>query len=165
MGFSHRNMQLTIDTTLKTYKKDGILYVCGNGGSAEQSNHFVGELVPIGYRAVSLACNTATLTAIANDFGYENIFSHQLRTMGRNGDILYALSTSGNSKNVLKAVEEAKRLGIATVGLTSKSGGSLIGMVDIKLDSPTDDTQECQRYHLDYIHEIYQFLKSIKEGR
>jgi D-sedoheptulose 7-phosphate isomerase len=96
------------------FKRGGKLLVCGNGGSSAETDHFVSEFVTHGFPAISL-CNVATITAIANDYDFSEIFSRQVRVLGKKGDILIGLSTSGKSKNILKAYKEAKRMGIEVI--------------------------------------------------
>ena len=127
---------------------------CGNGGSAADAQHLAAELMgrylkdrsPLA--AVALTVDTSALTAIANDYGYEDVFSRQLRGLGRRGDLLVALSSSGNSANVLRAVEAARALGIVTIGMTGRSGGQLRGACDIAICVPADETNHIQEMHI-----------------
>jgi D-sedoheptulose 7-phosphate isomerase len=111
----------------------------GNGGSAADAQHIAAEFVGRfrterkALAAIALTTDTSALTAIANDFGYDQVFSRQVRALGARGDVAIAISTSGRSPNVLKAVEACRELGVKTVGLTGGDGGSLAGMVDVSL--------------------------------
>jgi D-sedoheptulose 7-phosphate isomerase len=124
--------------------------LCGNGGSAADATHLCAELVgrflldrdPL--PALSLCENTSSLTAIGNDYAYEEVFARQVRGLGQPGDVLVALSTSGGSPNVLAAVEAAAVLGLRTVGMTGRDGGRLAERVDVCLRVPSDDTARVQ---------------------
>ena len=117
----------------------GKVLLFGNGGSAADAQHIAAELVGRfsrqrdGLPAIALTTDTSALTAIANDFGYEEVFSRQVRALGRAGDVAIALSTSGRSPSVLRAVEACKAIGIRTIGLTGGNGGLLAGVVDVAL--------------------------------
>lgn len=125
----------------------------GNGGSAAQAQHWAAELVNRfeadrpGLAAIALTTDASALTAIGNDHGYALTFSRQLEALGRRGDVLVALSTSGRSANVLRAVEAAARLGVVTVGFTGRSGGDLLGRCDHLIRVPSDRTPSIQEGH------------------
>ena len=131
----------------------GKVLLCGNGGSAADCQHVAGELVGRfllerkGLPAVALTTDASVLTAIANDYGYEDIFRRQVEGIGREGDILLAYSTSGNAANCVRAVEGAKAMGIRTVALTGRGGGALADAADIALRAPTDVTARVQECH------------------
>jgi D-sedoheptulose 7-phosphate isomerase len=135
---------------------------CGNGGSAADSQHLATELVVRlsaqnnrpALPAISLTTNSSILTACANDFGFDQIFSRQLEALGEKGDILFAISTSGNSENVVNAVMMAKKLGVITVGFLGCDGGKLAGMVDYPLTIPSADVQRIQEGHITLGHII-----------
>jgi D-sedoheptulose 7-phosphate isomerase len=136
----------------------GKLIAFGNGGSAADAQHLSAELVGR-YRsdrralaAIALTTDTSALTSIGNDLGFDHIFSRQLEAIGKPGDVVLAISTSGNSPNVLRAVGLAKTLGIATIGLTGRSGGRLCDCVDICLNVPSDSTPRIQEAHSLMIH-------------
>jgi len=141
------------------FENRGKLLFCGNGGAAAASCHAVDDFMVAVYKdhpmpTISLVDNMATLTATANDFGYETIFSRQVRALGRPGDILFAISTSGNSANVLQAVEMAQAIGLTVVGLTSKPGGLLGKAADVWLPSTTSHSQVTEEVHLVVLHMI-----------
>jgi D-sedoheptulose 7-phosphate isomerase len=136
------------------------LIVFGNGGSAADAQHVAAEFVGR-YRterralaAVALTTDSSSLTAIGNDFGFEEIFARQLEAIGKPRDVVLAISSSGNSPNVLRAVRLAKKLGIATIGLSGRSGGELRDCVDLCLGVPSDSTPRIQEAHSLMIHII-----------
>ncbi|MCR5215474.1 MAG: D-sedoheptulose 7-phosphate isomerase [Lachnospiraceae bacterium] len=154
----------TIETVanmvVEAYRQGHKILTCGNGGSACDAQHFVGELVGRykkerqGIAAISLCGNVANLTAIGNDYDYDRIFSNQVIALGQPGDVLFAISTSGNSKNCVKAVEEAKKRGILTVGLTGEKGGALKDLCDATIAVPSSNTPRIQEMHILTIHSI-----------
>jgi D-sedoheptulose 7-phosphate isomerase len=127
---------------------------CGNGGSAADAQHLAAELMGRYLRdrrplpALALTVDTSALTAIGNDYGYEQVFSRQLRGIGKAGDVLVGITTSGNSANVLRAAEAAREMGIAVVGMTGAGGGALAGLCDICLKVPSDRTNHIQEMHI-----------------
>jgi D-sedoheptulose 7-phosphate isomerase len=140
---------------------------CGNGGSAADSQHLAAELIGR-YRkeraplpALALTVDTSALTAIANDYSYADIFVRQLRGLGRSGDVLVALSTSGNSDNVLRAALAAKELGILTVGLTGRGGGKLRQAVDIPICVPAEAANHIQEMHIAIGHYICGYVEDV----
>ena len=126
----------------------------GNGGSSTDAQHMAGELLGRYLRersplpAVALADNAAAVTAIANDYGYDQVFSRQLQALAVPGDVAVAISTSGNSQSVIEAVTCARKLGLFTIGLTGASGGRLRGMVDALIAVPSDETPRIQECHI-----------------
>jgi len=144
----------------ETVARDGTIFFCGNGGSAADAQHMSTEYV-VRYmrkrralRSIALTTDTSILTAAANDFSFDEIFSRQLEALGRKGDLLMVHTTSGNSPNCLRAVETAKALGIATVALTAKDGGRIKGLADLCLVVPTERTDVAQEIHLAIQHGI-----------
>jgi D-sedoheptulose 7-phosphate isomerase len=139
----------------------GKILACGNGGSAADAQHFAAELVnrfeaerpPLA--AVALTTDTSTLTSIANDYDYVQVFEKQLRAIGRKGDVLLAISTSGNSPNVVAAIGAAHELGIGVVALTGRGGGKMaaaLGAADVNICVPHDRTARIQEVHLLALH-------------
>ena len=126
----------------------------GNGGSAADAQHLAGEFLGRFLRergplpAVALLDNTAAVTAIANDHGYEHVFSRQLQALAAPGDVAVAISTSGNSQNVIEAATCARKLGLFTIGLTGSTGGRLRGLVDVLIAVPSDETPRIQECHI-----------------
>jgi D-sedoheptulose 7-phosphate isomerase len=140
---------------------DGKILACGNGGSAADAQHFAAEMVGRFERerpelpAISLSTDTSILTAIANDYDYAQVFAKQVRALGASGDVLLAISTSGNSANVVAAVDVARERGMRIVGLTGKGGGrigELLRAEDVHLCVPHDVTARIQEVHLLTIH-------------
>jgi len=142
---------------LLSYRNGGKLLTFGNGGSSSDASNFANELTGRyrrnrpGLPAISLATNQGDLTAIANDFGFENIFERPLRALGRPGDVAVAISTSGNSKNALKAAAAARELGLTVIGLTGRSGGKLKALCDHCICVPSDSTARIQEAHITVI--------------
>ena len=134
---------------------------CGNGGSAGDAQHFSSEMLNRfemerpGLPAIALTTDTSTITSIANDYHYDRIFSRQIEALGQNGDILLAISTSGNSNNVIKAVAAAHSRGMSVIALSGKNGGALVDALtanDIELRVPSNATARIQETHLLIIH-------------
>lgn len=135
---------------------------CGNGGSAADSQHLAAELVVRltgesnrkALPGIALTTDTSILTAASNDFGFENLFSRQIEALGVKGDVLVVLSTSGNSLNLINAVETARNSGLYIIGLLGSGGGKLGSLVDIPLIVPSNDTQRIQEAHITIGHII-----------
>ncbi len=134
---------------------------CGNGGSAADAQHFSSELINRfetnrrGIAAIALTTDTSTLTSIANDIDYKSVFSRQIEALGRPGEILLAISTSGNSGNVNAAIQQAHRQGMQTIALSGKDGGrmaTLLGKDDVEIRAPSNSTARVQEIHLLVIH-------------
>ncbi|MCF8158726.1 MAG: phosphoheptose isomerase [Burkholderiaceae bacterium] len=141
----------------------GKVMACGNGGSAADAQHFAAELIGRFERerqelaAIALTTDTSILTAVGNDYSYDEIFSKQVRGLGKKSDILIGISTSGNSKNVVRAIEAAKKMGILIIALTGNGGGkiaSLLGADDIHLCAPSTRTARIQETHLVLLHAL-----------
>lgn len=144
-----------------TLRQGGKVLSCGNGGSAADSQHFASELLGrfeaerASLPAVALTTDTSTLTAIANDYSYEQVFARQVSALGSKGDVLLAISTSGNSGNVLAAVRTAHQKGMSVIALTGRKGGKMpaeLAAGDIELCVPSDRTARIQEVHLLMIH-------------
>ena len=139
----------------------GKIMACGNGGSAADAQHFAAELIGRFERerqelaAIALTTDSSILTAVGNDYSYDDVFSKQVRGLGKKGDILIGISTSGNSKNVVKAIEAAKKLGIKVIALTGNGGGKIANLLDtedIHLCAPSTRTARIQETHLVLLH-------------
>lgn len=150
-----------VEVMVASLRADGKIMACGNGGSAGDSQHFSAELLNRFERerrplaAIALSTDTSTLTSIANDYSYQEVFSKQVYALGRKGDVLLTISTSGNSPNVMEAMKVAKEKGIRIVALTGKGGGkmaTLLGPDDIHLCVPANRTARIQEVHLLVIH-------------
>jgi D-sedoheptulose 7-phosphate isomerase len=142
------------------------LYFCGNGGSAADAQHLAAEFSGrffINRDALpseALHCNTSYLTAVANDFSYDLIYSRLIKGIGKSGDILVGMSTSGNSPNILKAFETAKEKGITTIGMTGEGGGQLKALSDYLIDIPSRNTPRVQEGHMLLGHIICQLVEA-----
>jgi len=146
--------QLVIVHSVKAFRNEGKVLFCGNGGSASDAQHLAGELSGRFYLdraplfAEALNGNVAFLTAVANDYGYDEIFSRMVRAAGKKGDVLIALSTSGNSPNIVKAVEAARKKEMVVVGMTGADGGKMKNHCDILINVPSLDTPRIQESHM-----------------
>ena len=144
---------MAADSCVAALRAGGKVMICGNGGSAADAQHWAGELVSRfhydrpGLAAVALTTDSSILTAIGNDYGYERVFSRQIEAIGVKGDVLFALSTSGNSPNVLAALEAAHGKGISTVGFTGQGGGKMSELSDICIRIPSSSTPRIQEGH------------------
>ncbi len=153
---------------LKAKKK---ILLAGNGGSAADAQHIAAELVSRlnydrpGLSAIALTTDTSALTAIGNDYGFDRIFARQLEALGQAGDVLMAISTSGNSPNILASLEAARKLGIKTIGLTGKTGGKMAPLCDIAIKVPTGCTPNIQECHIMFGHIICQIIEDTMFGK
>lgn len=186
LAFCENEIRSAAELLIKSYKKGGKLLLCGNGGSASDADHIVGELMKSfskkravdselaqGLRAisetrgdllasklegalpaVSLNAHSTLLSAILNDIGGDFVFAQQVVALGKKGDVLLAISTSGNSQNVIDACIVAKAKGISTLGLTGKMGGELKNLCDVAICVPAVQTAEVQEYHLPIYHAL-----------
>jgi D-sedoheptulose 7-phosphate isomerase len=147
-------LQGAVQACVRSLRAGGKLLLAGNGGSAADAQHIAGEFVSRfaydrpGLAAVALTTDTSILTAIGNDYGYEQLFARQVRALGRPGDLLLAYSTSGRSPNVLRALEAARELGLVTVGFTGNRGGPMRELCEHLLEVPSADTPKIQEGHL-----------------
>jgi len=147
-----------VNTAVDAIKRGNKIIMFGNGGSAADSQHIVAEMSiklhkersPIA--ALSLSLDASAITACANDFGFDEIFSRQIRTLGYEGDMAIGLSTSGNSENVLKGLKKAKRMGMSCIGLTGESGGKMNSLCDIMIKVPHTDPGRIQEMHITLGH-------------
>lgn len=154
-----------VDMIYSSMVSGGQLLIAGNGGSAADAQHIAAELTgrfflerrP--FRAMALHVNTSSLTAIGNDYGYEHVFAREVAAHGRPGDVLLAISTSGNSLNVLRAIEAAHQGELAVVGLTGDSGGKMKATCDLCLCVPSKSTPRMQEMHITIGHAICELLE------
>ncbi len=136
------------------FRADGKVLFCGNGGSAADAQHIAAELSGRFYTdrpplyAEALHVNSSYVTAVANDYGYDEVYARMVQAAGRAGDVLVAFSTSGNSPNVLRAIEVAKKQGMVVVGFTGSSGGKMAALCDVLLNVPSADTPRIQEAHI-----------------
>lgn len=146
------------DALTAALRAGGKVMLCGNGGSAADAQHIATELMgryeserePVA--ALALTTDTSALTAISNDYGFEHVFARQVRGLGKKGDVLIGLSTSGKSPNVLAALDAAREMGIVTIGFTGKKGGDLSSCCDIVLNAPSDRTPVIQQIQMTAAH-------------
>ena len=149
-----------VGVVIETLRGGGKLLAFGNGGSAADAQHLAAELAGRyvrerpGLPALALTANSSDVTAIGNDYGFDRVFARLIEAHGRVGDVAVALSTSGNSPNVLAGVEAARERGLRTVGLTGRGGGKLAGMVDVPVVVPCDSTPRIQEMHITVVHLI-----------
>ncbi|GIV23698.1 MAG: D-sedoheptulose 7-phosphate isomerase [Bacteroidia bacterium] len=152
------------------FRQGGRVFFCGNGGSAADAQHLAAELTGRYYKdrpplpAEALHVNTSFLTAVANDYSYEETYARLLRGWGRSGDLLWAMSTSGNSPNVLRAIDTARELGMITVGLTGAAGGKMVGRCDYLFRVPSTDTPRIQEAHMVIGHTVCQLVEEALFG-
>ena len=155
-----RAAQLMVQT-LQNGRK---ILLCGNGGSAADAQHIAAELTGRykterrGLPAIALTTDTSALTAIANDFGYDKVFSRQVEALANQGDLLIGISTSGNSANIVLALEQARAIGCTTLGLTGNSGGKMNALCDINLVVPSNNTPRIQEMHILFGHILCQIV-------
>jgi len=153
-----------------TFKQGGKLIVMGNGGSAADSQHFAAEIVSRFHMerpalpALALSTDTSILTAIGNDYGFDVVFRRQIEALALPGDMVVGISTSGNSVNVLKALELAREKGCRTVALLGKDGGSIKDLCDLVLIVPSDDTPRIQEGHITIIHIVCDLVEKAMFG-
>ena len=158
------------DLCIASFKAGGKVLFCGNGGSAADAQHLAAELSGRFYfdrqplDSEALHVNTSYVTAVANDYSFDEIFSRLVKAKGRPGDVLIGLSTSGNSPNVLKAFETARNLGIITVGLTGITGGRMVEISDYIIKIPSKDTPRIQESHILIGHIICELIESRMFG-
>lgn len=161
-----RRLEEASELVAASLRQGGKIHFCGNGGSAADAQHLAAELSGRFYynrpplNAEALHCNTSYLTAVGNDYGYEWVFARLLRGTGHAGDVLVALSTSGNSKNILKAYEVCKEMGIRTISLTGETGGKMKEYSDILLNVPSTDTPRIQESHIMLGHILCEWVEA-----
>lgn len=149
-----KKIENVTEEIIKAYKNGNKVLICGNGGSAADAQHIAAELSGRFYYdrpplpAEALHVNSSYLTAVANDYNYSEIFSRMVKAHGKKGDILIGISTSGNSINVIKAIEIANKLEIITVGMTGQSGGKIKDVVKYLINVPSEDTPRIQEAHI-----------------
>lgn len=158
-------IEKVVNVIVNAFKNDNRVYFCGNGGSAADSQHLAAEFSGRFYidrkalPAEALHCNTSYLTAVANDYSYDVIYSRIIDGIGEEGDVLIGLSTSGNSKNIVNAFEKAKEKKIITVGFTGSTGGKMKSCSDHLINVPSNDTPRIQESHILLGHIICQLVE------
>ena len=157
-------------SVVETLKRGDKVLLCGNGGSAADAQHFATEMTVKMKRlrspmaAIALTTNSSLLTAQANDLGFETVFARQIESLGRPGDILLAISTSGMSPNILSAVAAARQMGIKVIGLTGCGGGKVAASSDIAITIPSDDIPRVQEAHIAVCHLICEYAEATLYG-
>ena len=152
-------------TCIQAFRSDGKVLLCGNGGSAADAQHIAAELSGRFYYdrdplfAEALHVNTSYLTAVANDYGYEEVYARMVKAKGKKGDVLIGISTSGNSENVVRAVEQASKLGMLTITFTGESGGKLANISDACIKVPSKNTARIQETHILIGHIICELVE------
>ncbi|ABQ90759.1 D-sedoheptulose 7-phosphate isomerase [Roseiflexus sp. RS-1] len=153
------------ERVVETFRRGGKLLLCGNGGSAADAQHIAAEFVSRfrrerhGLPAIALTTDTSILTAISNDYGYERVFARQVEALGRPGDMVIGISTSGISASVIAAMRAARNGGMATVGFTGASGGTLVDHVDLCLCVPSHNTARIQEVHITVAHVVCEIVE------
>lgn len=146
------------------------ILLAGNGGSAADAQHIAAELVGRftterrGLAAMALTTDTSIITSVGNDYGFNSIFARQIQGFGRKGDIFIAISTSGNSSNIIQAVEEAKHLGVIVIGFLGKTGGELKDLVDLPIIIDSENTARIQEMHILIGHILCEYIDENIEG-
>ena len=159
------NIERIVTNSIEAFKNDKKMLFCGNGGSASDAQHIAAELSGRFYKdrpplyAEALHVNSSYMTAVANDYGYEETYARMVEASGRKGDILVGISTSGNSPNVVKAMQNAKEIGMITVGFTGSKGGKMKEICDIMIQVSSDDTPRIQEVHILVGHIICQLIE------
>jgi len=165
--FFEENSKLIVDIAgyiAASLVKGGKILICGNGGSAADAQHMAAEFVgrfkleSPALPAIALTTDTSILTAVSNDYNFKDIFKRQIKALGKEGDILIAISTSGKSKNIIEAIEAAKEKNMLTVGLTGKKGLPMLDVCDYVLHVPSDETPLIQEIHISALHIICELV-------
>ena len=160
-----QTIEKVVDVITDSFKKGNRIYFCGNGGSAADAQHLAAEFSGRFYAdrkalpAEALHCNTSYLTAVANDYGYDVVYSRMIDGIGQRGDVLIGLSTSGNSVNIIKAFDVAKEKGIITIAFTGIAGGQIKSVSDYLINVPSADTPRIQESHITIGHIICQLVE------
>ena len=152
------NINIIAKLCIDAIKRGNKIIFAGNGGSAADAQHLAAELVSRlcfdrpAMAGIAITTDTSALTAIANDYGYEYVFSRQLAAIGREGDVLIAISTSGNSKNIIEAIKQANTQNIVAIGFTGQKGGNMVGLCDYIIHIPSNETARIQEGHISIGH-------------
>ena len=166
----HDAVAAVVEACTASIRAGGKVLLCGNGGSAADSQHLAAELVGKlmfhrpGLPALALTTDTSALTAIGNDYGYDQVFARQVEALGRTGDVLIGISTSGKSANVLAALRIARRDGLVTIGFTGGGGGPMPGLCDHVILVPSPETQKVQEAHILIGHVICAQIEAAIHG-
>lgn len=164
------SIQQSTELVIQAYRNNKKTLVAGNGGSAADAQHIAAEFVVRfnfdrpGIPSIALTTDTSMLTATGNDYGFERLFARQVQAQGNEGDVFIGLSTSGNSPNIIKALEACKEKGIKTIGLTGQSGGQMADLCDICIKVPSSDTPRIQETHILIGHIICHIVEDALFG-
>lgn len=170
-GLNVADVERATQIIRESIERGGKVLIAGNGGSAAQASHFATELV-VRYRkyrkpipAIALTTDTSILTAASNDFSFEQVFERQVEALGREGDVLFAISTSGRSENVNRAVRKAKEKGMKVIYLSGEKGTPVEEMCDVIVKVPSRETSRIQEAHIFIIHHICEEIENAVEGQ
>lgn len=159
------------DCIEKCFRAGGKVYFCGNGGSAADAQHLAAEfsgrfyIDRDGLPAEALHCNTSYMTAVANDYSYDIVYARMMTGMGREGDVLVGISTSGNSANIIKAFEVCRQKGIRTIAFTGEGGGKMKDLADVLVNVPSTDTPRIQEAHILAGHMVCEIVETAIFGK
>ncbi len=161
-------LEKCIELSAEAIQKDNCIFVCGNGGSAATASHIANDLLchlknwnRRSYKILALTDNVAAITSLTNDFGFDQVFARQLEAFGKRDDILWAFSTSGNSKNCLEAICQAKKMGILTVGFTGRKGGVMKDTADLWIPVDSDEVTRIEELHMIYAHILAENIETL----
>lgn len=164
-----KSFQAAVELCVTALQDGNKILICGNGGSAADAQHFAAELVGRFERernawpAIALSTDTSILTAVANDYGFKECFARQVKALGRKGDVLIGISTSGNSENVLAAAEAAGGIGMGLISLTGEGGGRLGSLADVTFAAASKRTARIQEVHAICLHALCEFIENELE--
>lgn len=166
-----KNIEEAIKLIIGCYNNNGRVLICGNGGSAADAQHFAAELVvrfklerkPLA--CIALTTNSSVVTACANDYGFDAVFERQVEALGNEDDVLIAISTSGNSANIIKALEKAKEMSMKTISLLGKDGGKTKGIADMDIIVQSNNTPRIQEAHITILHIICELVEKGLFGK
>ena len=159
-------IEVVVNAAICSLRKGGKLLFMGNGGSAADCQHLAGELVSRfaydrpGLTAFALTTDSSVMTAIGNDYSFQNLFARQIEAVAKEGDVIFGLSTSGKSENIVRGFESANRLGLTTVAMTGNKGGGIVELVDYCIEIPTSSTPRIQEGHILVGHVICSLIES-----
>ncbi|OGG59308.1 phosphoheptose isomerase [Candidatus Kaiserbacteria bacterium RIFCSPHIGHO2_02_FULL_49_16] len=166
LGEQSASIASVAECFVSAIRNGGKILLCGNGGSAADAQHVAAELVGrfarerAAWPAIALTANSSIVTAIGNDYGYEHIFARQVAALGKKGDVVVGISTSGNSPNVLEAMREARTRGCMTIGMTGKNGKALRELTDISVSVSSDETPRIQEAHILAWHIVCELVEN-----
>ncbi len=170
-SLDYREIEKTVNIVFEAYERQAEIYLFGNGGSAATASHFVNDLnkgvsdsLKKKFHATCLCDNTATIMAIANDLSYDDVFRYQLLGKLKPSDLVIAISGSGNSKNVIKAVEYAREIGAVVIGVSGYDGGKLMQLSDFHLHVPVNNMQIVEDIHMTFCHMLYAVILKCMEA-